>query len=311
MTELAVYQPPQAVSPMDYQDRAVARLAEWAHAADAAHAVASKLVQSAFVPVAFRGKPVEATAAILAGAEVGLSPMSALRAFDVIQGQAAARAITLRAIAQSFGHEMVLIESTATRCRMKGKRRGSELWQEVVWTIDRARDLGLTSKDGWKKQPIAMLQARATSELARLIAADAILGIGYSAEEIADGVTGDAPVESAPDPQPAQSGTRRMSRKPPVPAVPDPEPESDEPAPDDPLVDPKSDQFKRLHALLNEKGYRDRGFGLAFMGDVLGRDVDSSKGITRSEASRVIDALVALPEPADDEAWPADDGGAA
>ena len=120
------YTPPTEAAPTvtDYQSRAVVRLGEWAHAADAAYAVAQRLVQSSFVPVAFRGKPIEATAAILAWSEVGLAPMAALRAFDVIQGQAAPRALTLRAIAQSYGHDVEVIESTSTRCRVRARRRG-------------------------------------------------------------------------------------------------------------------------------------------------------------------------------------------
>ena len=55
------YTPPTEAAPTvtDYQSRAVVRLGEWAHAADAAYAVAQRLVQSSFVPVAFRGKPIE------------------------------------------------------------------------------------------------------------------------------------------------------------------------------------------------------------------------------------------------------------
>lgn len=292
--ELSVYQSGQPLSPVDYQDRAVQRLAEWAHAADAAHAVASKLVQSSFVPAAFRGKAVEATAAILAGAEVGLSPMSSLRAFDVIQGQAAPRAITLRAIAQSYGHDMVLVESTATRCKMKGRRKGATEWQDVTWTMDRARDLGLTSKDGWKKQPIAMLLARATSELARLIAADAILGIGYSAEEVADGtIEADAPTVTA-EPE-ATPGRRRMSRPKPTP---EPEPVEDEGIPDDegddePLITPP--QMKMMQALFHECGITTREDKLAFVAEQ-GIEVDSATKLSIDQASVVIDALQAKAE---------------
>jgi hypothetical protein len=214
------------------QDVAVQRLGEWAQSADAAYGVAQRLSESSFVPQQFRGKPVELCAAILSGLEVGLSPMAAMRSFDIIQGQAAPRAVTLRAVVQSHGHEMVLEESTATRCRMKGKRRGSNEWQRVVWTMDRARDLGLATKDGWKKQPTAMLVARATSELARLIASDAILGIAHSAEEIADGATFDQQVDAETAMPSAPSGTRRMGRNL-APVEDHPEPDDIEPDDDD------------------------------------------------------------------------------
>jgi hypothetical protein len=194
------------------QEAAVARLAEWANAADAAHRIAETLVQTSFCPDSFKHKAGEATAAILAGLEVGLQPMASLRSFDIIQGQAAPRAVTLRAIVQAGGHEVELVESTATRCKMRGKRRGSTDWQTITWTIDRARDLGVTGKSNWRSQPQAMLVARATSEICRLVASDAILGMGgYSVEEVADdGRVDQLPAEVT---TPVANGTRRLTRK--------------------------------------------------------------------------------------------------
>lgn len=280
----------------DYQARAVARLGEWAQSADAAYHVAQRLVESSFVPAAFRGKPVEATAAILAGSEIGLQPMTALKAFDVIQGQAAPRAITLRAVVQSYGHEMVLVESTATRCRMKGRRRGSQEWQTVTWTIDRAKDLQLTSKDNWRKQPAAMLVARATSELARLIAADAILGIGYTVEEIQDG----APIETvtvveAAEPAQVRTLSRRRPELAPVEDQPEPEPE-----PTTVEVPATAKQVTAINALMTDMGIKDRADKLAWLGDQIGRVIGSSKEMTKDEASRVLDTIE-NPEPPEPE----------
>ncbi len=299
MTEITTYQPgalsaPAATFVPDYQSRAVSRLADWVASADAAYNVAARLVESSFVPAQFKGKPIEATAAILAGSEVGLSPMAALRSFDIIQGQAAPRAITLRAIVQSFGHEIVMDESTSTRCVMRGKRRGSTEWQRSVWTIDRAKDLGLTGKDGWKKQPTAMLVARATSEIARLIASDAILGIGYTSEELHDGATGDPlePAEVAGESAPTQPATRRMSRN--AAPVEPPSVEAERPGDVD-GGDPISDRTRRkMFALLAkvdpnaDDDTQRKGMSL-----VLGREVTSRADLTEDDAHAVIAALQA------------------
>lgn len=280
------YEERSAVELSSMQDAAVSRLAEWAQSADAAYGVAERLSSSAFVPAQFKGKPVELTAAILSGLEVGLSPMQAMRSFDIIQGQAAPRAITLRALVQSHGHEMVLVESNASRCVMKGRRRGSNEWQQVAWTMDRARDLGLASKDGWKKQPTAMLLARATSELARLIASDAILGIGYSSEEVADGGTFEAQVgEVTTTPAPA-TGTRKMSRRP-KPATENGAPVRDEEGQRNAMFATFGDATK-VGLMGDERETR-----LGYIGQVLGRDVDSSNDLTWDEVSAVIDALKA------------------
>jgi hypothetical protein len=69
---------------------------------------------------------------------------------------------------------------------MRGRRKDSAAWQQVEWTTARAGQLGLLSKDQWKKQPQAMLVARATGEICRLIAADALFAMPYAAEELAE-----------------------------------------------------------------------------------------------------------------------------
>jgi hypothetical protein len=248
MSELEQYVAPIAAV-RDHQSDAVSRLAEWAQSATAASHVAEQLVRSSFVPESFRGKAHEATAAILAGLEVGLAPMAALRSFDVIQGQAAPRAVTLRAIVQSQGHEIELVESTASRCKMRGRRHGSQTWQEVTWTFDRARQLGLTTKSNWKSQPQAMLVARATSEIARLVASDAILGIAYSIEEIADGVGGGVDVPAATAASETLSstpGTRRMSRR----AIPPPSDEVEVADTDDVDLDEDDPLSERVAAVM-------------------------------------------------------------
>ncbi|GAB3251860.1 hypothetical protein [Kineosporia babensis] len=163
-------------------------LVQWTQAAEAVYKIADQICRTSFCPKPYQQKPFEATAAILAGSEVGLSPMAALKAFDVIQGQAAPRAITLRAIVQSRGHQIEVVEQSGVRAVVRGRRQGETDWQTSTWDLDRARGLDLLGKDNWRKQPGAMLVARATSECARLVAADAILGIPYCAEELEDGV---------------------------------------------------------------------------------------------------------------------------
>lgn len=268
-------------------DDAYDRLARWAQAATAAHQVAEQLVQTSFVPVAYRNKPHEATAAILAGSEVGLSPMASLRAFDNIQGTTAPKAITLRAIVQSRGHRMWEVDSSATVAVVRGQRKGEQEVHESKWTIERAKGMGLTTKDNWKNQPTAMLMARATAECARLTAADAILGMPYSAEEIADGTVDGEVVQQQPkvtvaeilgEPAPTSETTpaerevlTRLTR----------------------LI--TQAQQRRLHALLKENDLADRAAGLSYISKLLDREVESTKELTAEEASLVIDSLAQPP----------------
>lgn len=301
-TDLALRESTPATLAAQSLGEGVSRLRDWAASASAVNSLAHVLTSTSFVPQQFRGKPDEATAAILAGAEVGLSPMASLRSFDIIQGTAAPKALTLRAIVQSYGHEIVLVESTATRCKMKGKRRGSTEWQSVLWTIERATQLKLTGKDNWKNQPGAMLVARATSEVCRLVAADAILGIGYTAEEIADdGPDGTSAPNGTPEPEPTRRTVQRAPlEEPPADAPPLDEPEAPAPAEDTAADAITAQQMKKLHALLNEAGLADRDAGLRHIADVLGREVESTKALTKAEASTVIDSLTPA-EPTLDE----------
>lgn len=180
MTEIQPYQPPAE------QTVGESKLLLWARDASEAYRISQSLAKTSFVSTTLRGKPDEITAAILTGQEIGLEPMAALRSIDVISGTPAMRANTQRGLVQSRGHDVWVEESTATRAVVCGRRKGSEHVQKSVWTIDRATRLGLATKDNWKKQPEAMLVARASAEVCRLIASDVLLGLPYAVEELDD-----------------------------------------------------------------------------------------------------------------------------
>ncbi|MFI6534157.1 hypothetical protein ACIBHY_16980 [Nonomuraea sp. NPDC050547] len=182
MTELAI--------PNEHQGREVAMaqpqpspLMQWAMEARQAEQIAEALARSSFVPTTMRGKPAEITAAILAGQELGMQPMAALRSIDIIHGTPGLRAHAMRGLVQSRGHKVQVVESTDTVCIIRGQRKGEAEWQQVEWTIERAARLGLT-KDQWTKQPRTMLVARATGEICRLIASDVLHAMPYAAEEL-------------------------------------------------------------------------------------------------------------------------------
>lgn len=189
-----------------------------------AYQIAVRLVATSFVPQSYSGKPQEAAAAILTGQGVGLGPMESLRSIDIIQGTPAMRAVALRALVVSHGHEIWVEESSPNRAVVAGRRKGSDVVQRSVWDVDRARGLNLLNKDNWKKQQGAMLIARATSECARLVAPDALLGIPYSSEELLDDVTV-LDAESSPKPSAPRTARRKPSPVP-EPQV-DPEPTSE------------------------------------------------------------------------------------
>lgn len=168
-------------------------LTEWAESARQAAAIAVSLSKTAFVSSTLKGKPEEVTGAILTGHEVGLAPMAAVRSIDIISGTPAMRAVLMRGLVQAAGHDVWVKEQTTKRAVVCGQRKGSDHVQTSTWTIERATALGLTTKDNWRKQPDAMLVARATAEVCRLIASDVLLGLAYAVEELEETADAEPP----------------------------------------------------------------------------------------------------------------------
>lgn len=250
----------------------------WARKAQSAAVYAEAVCNTKMAPAAYQGKPAEATAAILAGAELGFSPMASLRAFDSIQGVPAPKAMTLRAVVQAAGHEVVIAESTNDRAVVRGRRKGSTEWQESVWDVARAEQMPqYKSNPNYRTNRAAMLVARATAEVCRWVGADAVMGMPYAAEEIGD----QQPVAAAPV-------TRRLT-------VAELEGGPDAVMTTGPeLVG--SDQHRHMHALWRELGYDgedNRDNRLAITAKILGLpELESSAGLTRDQADEVIAALV-------------------
>lgn len=169
--------------------------------------LARGIADTEFVPRGLRGSIPATTAAILYGREVGLPPMTSLNQTHIIEGKPSMAAEAMRAMVLAAGHEIEVLESTGSLCRMRAKRRGTERWTpEVVWSIDMARAAGLLSKNNWKNHPRRMLQARASSELCELYFPDVVLGF-RSVEEMQDAVDQDGADE------PAEASTTKVTRK--------------------------------------------------------------------------------------------------
>jgi hypothetical protein len=102
------------------------------------------------------------------------------------------------------------------------------------------------------------------------------------------------------DGQTAEASARKRRAAPtPPPAAPVQRPR---PAPEqaEPAGDVRTEaQSKRLFALLHENGLEDRDTVLAWLTELLGRPVETTKTLTKHEASRAMDALA--PEPPDAE----------
>lgn len=185
----------------------------WVEVMGPAAELAERIYRTEFVKGALRGRPEAVLACILAGHEVGIGPLQALAKIDVIDGKPTMSSELMRALVLRAGHEIWVEENSNTRVTVCGRRAAREFVSKVTWTMDDAKRAGLAGKQNWARYPRAMLLARATSELCRLMFADVLGGISYSAEEIEDG--GDIPpVEetSVSTAAPARATVKRRAR---------------------------------------------------------------------------------------------------
>lgn len=150
----------------------------------AAHSLAKALCSTAFVPQHFKGKPDDAAAAIMYGATIDMEPLTALQNIHVISGKPGLYARTMVALVLSKGHEVWTEVDTPDRVVVAGRRKGSDNIEKSEWTIARARKAGYTSNKKYETDPQSMLYARASGDVARRVAPDALLGMAYNVEEL-------------------------------------------------------------------------------------------------------------------------------
>ena len=276
------------------------RLIAWAQAAEAAHRLAQALSKTSFVPKEFQGREYDATAAIIMGDELGLSPLAALRSIYVVHGQPALYARTMVALAQSHGHQIWTDESSEAKVTVSGQRRGSSKVETSTWTIARAKKADYTSNKKYDSNPQEMLYSKAAGEVARKIAADVLAGVGMSVEDLE--LEEPAPTTSIRRNEPKERATTSIKRAdPPTPPEPEFTPSGlDEFAPVE-LINPG--QSARMHAAFNGLGItkEERAERLAITAQVIGHDVTSSTELTKDEATKLINHLENIAQPLPDE----------
>ena len=146
---------------------------------------ANELLQSGFLPKSIR-TPEQAIAIMQTGKELGLGPMQSLRGIHVIDGKPAMSAdlIAGLALARVPGSTLRVVESTNVVCRVEAARSGHDV-TPFSFSMDDAKNAGLTGKPVWRQYPRAMLRARCLTEACRAVFPDVVMGL-YSPEELED-----------------------------------------------------------------------------------------------------------------------------
>lgn len=297
------------------------RLGKWTELFIQCGKAAQHLAMTEFVPEAFRNKPESVAAAMLKGAELGIDPLDALQNIYVVKGKVGFSAEFMRRRIIEAGHEIVLKESTDTRCVIRGRRKESEEWQQVTFTADNAKAAGIDIKS----YPQDKLVARASSRLFRRVFPDVMSGTAIIEDVIEVGDQGAIveaepesvakAVESAPiqrKTSPRKTAAKKAASK--SQKVNDPGDQPllpDEEAASDSRTEPETEQVnevgqnsqgvealtaaqnKKLHTLMTKEGLTDRAEAMAWLSENLKREITTSNDLSKAEASSLIDQLEA------------------
>ena len=146
--------------------------------------LAEMLKSSTLLPKALTGNVANIAMQVLAGQELGLSPMTSIRTIHVIEGKPVLSADGMVAVVLGSGKAKYFrrIAESDTSVTYETHRVGYEAPQKCTWTIEDAKRAALDKKDNWRGYPRAMLASRAKSELARDVYPDILAGC-YTHEE--------------------------------------------------------------------------------------------------------------------------------
>lgn len=144
---------------------------------DAVYRLAKNLCMSGLLPRELQGKPADVLVIVLYGQELGLAPMQAMQVIDVVKGRPSLRANLWVALARKAGHKVRVVENTAESTTITVIRSDDpEGPITATYTIEDAKTAGLTSNDNYRKNPKAMLYARAASTAIRQACPEVALG---------------------------------------------------------------------------------------------------------------------------------------
>ena len=124
-------------------------------------AAAQRYVQSGLLPGEVN-TPQKALVIMTAGRELGVPATYALRNIHVVKGKPVCSAeLLLALVRRSYGPGAIRVGKTSnTACTVQYREQGWDGVSEYSFTMDDARQAGVTNNPTWKSYPAAMLRAR-------------------------------------------------------------------------------------------------------------------------------------------------------
>lgn len=233
---------------------------------------AQALAASDLLPAAYRRKPQNVLLAMEYGTALGLDTVTAIQQVHVIEGKPSASAQLIGSLVRRAGHRLRVTGDDKHAIAEIVRSDDPDFAFRSEWTIARATAAGLTGKGTWKQYPDAMLKARAITEVARDACPEALAGVAYTPEELTAGdheaawtvpvepIDVEVVTETTQDPQPAGSAA--------TPA-----------------------QIKAIGAMLRKCGVDTTEQRHAIVNMIVGRQVESTKDLTKQDAHAVIEII--------------------
>jgi hypothetical protein len=124
---------------------------------------------------------------IMAGAELGFSPIASMRGVNVFMGRVSLSADLMAALVKkNERYNFRVVISTANKCTIEWYDKGT-ICHQSEFTIEQAQQAGLFGKPQklWEKYPRDMLYARALSRGAKVVCPQRLAGLDLSEESSA------------------------------------------------------------------------------------------------------------------------------
>ncbi|MBR7191690.1 hypothetical protein [Gordonia sp. SCSIO 19800] len=307
------------------QSQSVAQLMEHAKAMDTAYQLAEAMCGTALVPSTYRGKPQDGTAAILYGAELGLTPIQSLQQIFVVHGTPSIYARTMVALLKSRGYKIWTEAASPTSVTVMGEAPDGQA-EASTWDIERATAAGfvptIDEKTGEYKlnsngklagnmkyltQPEEMLWAKAAATVSRRLAPDVLLGIAYTREDLESETPQEAP-RRIPN-EATAPGVDDLRKRFGIAAAPKSAPEPEAPATEaaeavgesteSDTAAPSKDDLKRFTALFARAGITGNAAAAkakrkTVTEKLIERTIEDDTPLTADECLKVVEQLEAL-----------------
>lgn len=227
------------------------------------------------IPKEYRGKPSNILVAIGFGSAMGLSYADSLYRINVIQGKPTMSAELIASQVRKAGHRLRTYKDEKNQS-VKAviiRKDDPDFEFSEVRDKDWAEQMGLASKDNYRKQPMTMLKWRAITAVAREACPEALYGVAYSPDELedmpkVDDVRQTDTVEDASVVDPAPSGEQ------PVQAV----------------VMSTKDQQERIADLMRQAGVHTTAQAQVAFKALTGKDLSLPDQLTHDNAAMLLDA---------------------